>query len=74
MVIGLMRKKEKKFHPQDSNLGPLELGPYNCTTMHMVSGHHGKTFSSISHNQRGQSKYEVIYFSHSIHAHIKNFH
>ena len=56
MVIGLMRKKGEKI--LDSNLGPLNSrqGPYNYTTMYMVSGHHSNMFSLISPYQRRQSK------------------
>ena len=50
--------EEKKNSTRDSNQGPLDSrrDPYNCTTMYMVSGHHSNTFSSISPNQRRQSK------------------
>ena len=62
--------REKKLQTPDSNLGPLGtesevfITAPQCTYVHMVSGY---TFSSISPNQRCQSKfykYKTIIFSH----------
>ena len=59
MIIGLMRTKRRKNPPGiwTRDLWNSRRDPYNCTTMYMVSGHHSNTFSSISPNQRRQSKF-----------------
>ena len=58
MIIG---KKRRKNSTQDLNQGPLELQVrYNCTTMYTVSGYHSNTISSISPNQRRQSKFPRV--------------
>ena len=71
MTIG--KKEEKYFAPriQTWDLWNSRWGPYNCTTMYMVSGHHSNTFSSVSPNQKRQSKF-YKYFSHST-CSYKNF-
>ena len=73
-------KEGKKFHPgfepRTSGTPGEELDPYNCTIMHMVSGHHRNMFSSISPNQRHQSNStntKLLNF-HTLHAHIKISH
>ena len=71
MIIGLMRLKNRKKIPPGIWIWDLwnsRQGPYNRTTMYMVSGHHSNTSSLISPNQRCQSKFyrcKVINFSHS---------
>ena len=69
-------KKRKNSTPgtRTWDLWNSRQGPYNCTTMYMISGHHSNMLSSISPNQRGRSKfykYKVIF--HTLTSPYKNF-
>ena len=52
----MRKKKEKKFHSGFKPGTSRTPGEILTTAPHMVSGHHSNTFSSISPNQRRQSK------------------